>query len=101
MHKFISTFFRSNNCAYVETDHPVWGMIQSVTPMSDIQADTELFTNYGYGTPGDFPSDFPWYFETKLLIEREERLKEKEKKSQNITTKKKKKQKKSKSHSKV
>ena len=88
----------------METDHPVWGMIQSVTPLSDIQADTELFTNYGYGKQGEFPSDFPWYYETKLLIEREERLKEKEKEknSQNITTnKKKKKQKKNKSHSKV
>ena len=101
MHKLISTIFRSSNCAYVETDHPVWGMIQSVTPISDIQSDTELFTNYGYGKPGEFPSDFPWYFETKLLIEREERLNEKEKNTQNITTQKKKKQKKSKSSVKV
>ena len=85
----------------METDHPVWGMIQSVTPTSDIQADTELFTNYDYGKPGDFPADFPWYFETKLLIEREERLNGKDKNTQNITTKKKKKQKKSKSSAKV
>ena len=32
-----------------------------------------MFTYYGYG-PSEFPGDFPWYFETKLAIEREERL---------------------------
>ena len=33
----------------------------------------ELHTNYGYGK-NDFPNDFPWYWETKLALEREERL---------------------------
>lgn len=64
--------YRLNNSAYQETDHPVWGAIQSVTPLFDIKAGMELHTNYGYGR-NDFPNDFPWYWETKLVLEREER----------------------------
>ena len=51
----------------------MWGAIQSVTPLFDIKTGMELHTNYGYGQ-NDFPNDFPWYFETKLALEREERL---------------------------
>ena len=67
----------------METEHPRWGMIQSVTPTRDIKAGEELFTYYGYGI-GEFPSDFPWYFETKLAIEREERLENEKKAKQAI-----------------
>ena len=85
----------------METEHPRWGMIQSVTPTRDIKAGEELFTYYGYGI-NEFPSDFPWYFETKLAIEREERLENEKKAKQALMkaskekskiTKKKKKQK--------
>ena len=48
-------------------------MIQSVTVLRDMKAGEELFTNYGYGK-SDFPADFLWYWETKLALEREERL---------------------------
>ena len=67
----------------METEHPRWGMIQSVTPTRDIKAGEELFTYYGYGI-NEFPSDFPWYFETKLAIEREERLENEKKAKQAI-----------------
>ena len=74
-------------------------MIQSVTPTRNIKAGEELFTNYGYKN-ADFPDDFPWYWETKLAIEREERIEkenkkkeEKAKKDKSKTEKKKKKQK--------
>ena len=91
--------FRSNNSVYQETEHPRWGLIQSVTPTRNIKAGEELFTNYGYKS-ADFPDDFPWYWETKLAIEREERIEkenkkkeEKAKKDKSKTEKKKKKQK--------
>lgn len=45
----------------------------SVIPFKEIKAGEELFTFYGY-TEGEFPIDFPWYFETKRKIEQEERL---------------------------
>ena len=51
----------------------MWGAIQSVTPLFDIKAGMELHTNYGYGQ-NEFPIDHPWYWETKLALEREERL---------------------------
>ena len=41
--------------------------------MRDMKAGEELFTFYGYGK-NDFPADFPWYFEAKLALEREERI---------------------------
>ena len=79
----IKNISRFNNSAYQETDHPVWGAIQSVTPTFDIKAGMELHTHYGYGQI-DFPNDFPWYWETKLVLDREERLNEIENEKKNV-----------------
>ncbi len=65
--------FRQNNSVYSETEHPRYGLIQTVTPVRDLKAGDELFTYYGYG-PNEFPADFLWYHEAKLKIEREERI---------------------------
>ena len=43
----------------------------------------ELHTHYGYGQI-DFPNDFPWYWETKLVLDREERLNEIENEKKNV-----------------
>ena len=69
----VNHHFRFNNSGYTELEHPRWGLIQSVTAMHDLRAGDELFTFYGY-KPGDFPEDFPWYWETKLAIDKEDRL---------------------------
>ena len=97
----VNHHFNFNNSAYIETEHPRWGYIQSVTPWNmkevmgyslwkteKLKAGEELFTYYGY-KQNTFPEDFPWYWETKGQILREERLKkeakalEKWKKSKN------------------
>lgn len=49
----------------------------SVRTYTDLKAGDEIFTYYGY-KGATFPGDFPWYFEAKALIEREERLKQEE-----------------------
>ena len=72
-------YLRLNNSVFDETDHPIWGAIMGVFPLVEIKAGMELFMNYGYKW-NDFPEDFPWYWETKLALEREERI-DKEKKS--------------------
>jgi len=81
----VNHHFRANNSVYMETEHPRWGLIQSVTPTRNIKAGEELFTYYGYGA-SEFPNDFPWYFETKLAVEREERLENEKKAKQEATT---------------
>ena len=76
----VNHHFKLANSAYLETEHPRWGLIHSVTAIFwDLKAGEELFTNYNYGR-FDFPEDFPWYWETKIAIEREERLKKEGKK---------------------
>ena len=51
---------------YSETEHPRWGLIQSVVSKQELTAETELFTYYGYKEDErKFPEDFPWYFEIK------------------------------------
>ena len=93
----VNHHFRKQNAAYMEIEHPRYGLIQSVTVLRDMKAGEELFTNYGYGK-SDFPADFLWYWETKMALEREERLeaelKEEKKKMQKKEQKKKKKSKK-------
>ena len=64
-------------------EHPRWGIIHTVTPLRDIKAGEELFTHYGYGWP-DFPEDFPWYWEAKNSIDREERLLQKKKEKKKV-----------------
>ena len=66
-------------------DHPRWGLIQSVVASRDIKAGEELFGYYGYPR-GKFPSDFPWYFELKTQIEKEQRLKHRKRKVWNRKT---------------
>jgi hypothetical protein len=67
-----------------------------VTTSVPLKAGDELFTYYGYRAGAPFPSDFPWYWETKAAIDREDRLRkeseeaEKEKKKKEKKTKKKK-----------
>ena len=74
----VNHHFKANNSAYVATEHPRWGLIQSVTPYEDLKAGDELFTDYGYdrnkNVAGDFPNDFPWYWETRRKLKREERF---------------------------
>ena len=74
----VNHHFRANNSVYTETEHPIWGLIVGVMPQVDLQAGQELFTYYNYertfGVPEDFPEDFPWYWETKLKVERNDRL---------------------------
>ena len=48
--------------------------------MTPLKAGDELFTFYGYGPSAPFPSDFPWYWETKTSIEKQERLEREEQK---------------------
>ena len=78
----VNHHFKLNNSAYSEIEHPRWGLIQSVTATKDLKAGDELFTFYGYKPDGSFPEDFPWYWETKMAIDKEDReLKSKRKKN--------------------
>ena len=75
----VNHHFKANNSIYVETEHPVWGLIMGVVPTIDIQAGQELFTYYDYeqissGVPQEFPNDYPWYWEAKMKSDRESRL---------------------------
>merc|ERR1712080_501471 len=72
----VNHHFRKNNSEYYLMDHPRWGAIQGVVTTKDVKAGEELFTHYGY-EPDDFPNDFPWYWELKRNIEKEERQAEK------------------------
>ena len=91
----VNHHFRLNNTQYVESEHPRWGYTQSVTPLvRSLKAGEELFTQYGY-TSNKFPYDYEWYWETKRLIERDERLKKEEEEYQKWKEEKAKKSKKS------
>ena len=69
----VNHHFRRNNCVFIEMEHPRFGLILSVIPTRDVKAGEELFADYGY-QKAEFPSDFPWYWETLMEIERSERL---------------------------
>ena len=75
----VNHHFKFNNALYMEAEHPRWGLITSVVPVRDIKAGEELFTHYQYKDGKQFPEDHPWYFETELIIKREERLQKEEK----------------------
>lgn len=95
----VNHHFRKKNSAYSEIEHPRWGHIQSVTLLQDLKAGDELFTYYGYERGGgkpEFPADFPWYYETKMSLDREDRLKQEANKDSATNKTKKKKKKKSK-----
>ena len=75
----VNHHFKANNSIYIETEHPVWGLIMGVVPTIDIAAGQELYTYYNYekipsGVPQEFPNDFPWYWEEKMKADRETRL---------------------------
>ena len=74
----VNHHFRFNNSAYIETEHPRWGLIIGVTTAIAVNAGKELFTHYQYKEGVPFPEDHPWYFETELAIKREERIKKEE-----------------------
>ena len=69
---------------FVEAEHPRWGLIQSVVSQQDLKAGSEVLTHYGY-TEEDrkFPADFPWYFEAKEALEKEEILKKRKQRNLN------------------
>ncbi len=82
----VNHHFRLNNSAYSEIEHPRWGEMQSVASMIDIKAGQEIHTHYGYdrgGKVGEFPADFPWYWEAKIKLEREERLEREREEAEN------------------
>ena len=69
-------------------EHPRWGATQGVKLTKDVKAGEELFTFYGYGSGFEVPSDFPWYWELKRQVEKEERLASKQLKTGHATTQK-------------
>ena len=61
-------------------EHPRWGLIMTITPTRDIKSGEEIFIYYGYENErnsGEFPIDYPWYWDQKMALEKEERLKHK------------------------
>ena len=56
-------------------DHPRWGIIQSLVATRDILAGEELYAYYFYKKK-PFPLDFPWYFDLKRRVKKEQRLKD-------------------------
>ena len=63
----------------MEAEHPRWGLIQSVVSQVELKAGAEVFTHYGYTEDKrKFPGDFPWYWEAKEALDKEENLKKKE-----------------------
>ena len=69
----VNHHFRLNNSKLIEFEHPIYGLINSVVTTKDLKAGQELFAYYAY-KKSPFPFDNPWYWEMKLIIEREERL---------------------------
>ena len=70
----VNHHFSANNTVFKETEHPRWGMIQSVHPTIDLNAGQELFLYYDYerfGGQDEFPKDFPWYWKAKSKHEKE------------------------------
>lgn len=57
----------------MEVEHPRWGLIQGVVAQVDLKAGSEIFTFYGYTeNTRKFPFDYPWYWNAKRAIEKEE-----------------------------
>ena len=57
-------------------EHPRWGAIMGIVTTTDVEAGEELFTYYGYSAGLATPEDFPWYWEMKKQIQKEEKLEE-------------------------
>ena len=47
-----------------------------IVTTTDVEAGEELFTYYGYSAGLAIPEDFPWYWEMKKQIKKEENLEE-------------------------
>ena len=54
-------------------DYPRWGIILSVVATRNLKAGEELYGYYGYKRQ-EFPADFPWYWELKMKVDKEQRL---------------------------
>ena len=67
-------------------EHPRWGATQGVKLTKNVKAGEELFTFYGYGPGHPIPGDFPWYWELKRQVEKEERLTSKQLKANHPRT---------------
>ena len=59
-------------------EHPRWGLILTVTPYKDIKAGEEILCYYQY-QKAKFPIDYPWYWDQKMALEKEERLEQEKK----------------------
>ena len=57
----------------MDIEHPRWGAIIGVVSTKTIKAGEELFTYYRYKRER-MPIDFPWYWELKRKLEKEEEL---------------------------
>ena len=70
--------FRFNNSQFLEMEHPRWGMIQTVTAFQELHPGEEILVNYSYDRHGPnplpFPNDFPWYWEARAALEKENKL---------------------------
>ena len=52
----------------------------TITPTRDIKFGEEIFIYYGYEyekNSGEFPIDYPWYWDQIMALEKEERIKHK------------------------
>ena len=58
-------------------EHPRWGATQGVRLTKNVMAGEELLAHYGYIQYNIVPNDFPWYWELKRKVEKDERLSEK------------------------
>ena len=70
----VNHHFTEPNSFYGMIEHPRWGLIGAVNAKRDIKAGEELFTKYKYDRR-PVPCDFPWYWEAKLALDKEERMK--------------------------
>ena len=73
----VNHHFRKNNTNFGEFEHPRWGAVYGVYASKDIKAGDELFGYYGYGHGQNIPHDYPWYWEAKRELEKDERMKSK------------------------
>ncbi len=87
----VNHHFRSNNSYYYDFESPRWGVIRSVRTAKTVKAGDELFTFYYYSKEWEFPDDFPWYWEAKTIIDRNERLEDEAKKKKKAEKKRRKK----------
>ena len=78
----VNHHFRANNSILGTMEHPRWGLIMTITPTRDIKSGEEIFIYYGYENErnsGEFPIDYPWYWDQKMALEKEERLEQEKK----------------------